>query len=325
MLFPSLRRLSGQFAVDSLSSWTARSTILALSFCVCAANAGRAQAQEGTVSFDFEGSHVEVRVLTGGAPGDVEVVDGARGAVSVRDRRGSGSAYLRFEDGVMSVENRSGVRSYYVIAVPPDASVSLAIDRRTVLAVAAAGGRRIAWSWPGEERSPSRIAPEQPSYGRRAPPPGPRGRPRIGFSVNAFVGEFVADSVDVYDLHRIESLKIVLARDHMRVSGDRSVRFGYDEEIGWGVISPRADRVEVTLELPADIARFKLKVGDVVVWEARSGRGHAYCEPVAEIRDRRGRDLWVFTPIEGRFECPLERSRWTLRGPTRLSERAGDG
>ncbi len=62
----------------------------------------------------------------------------------------------------------------------------------------------------------------------------------------------------------------------------------------------------MTVELPAGMVRFKLRTDDGVIWEVEDGRGRARCEPVAEIRDRFGRDIWVFTPKAGRLECPAD-------------------
>ncbi len=268
-----------------------------------------AHAQEGTVSFAFQGSTIQVEVNTRGAAGSAEVVDGEAAAVSVTDRSGGG-AYVRLADGVLSLDNRSGMWADYFVVVPPGASVSLAIDGRTVMAVApAGGGRRLTWRWEGEAATsrPRALAPA---------PAGRAWRPRHDLTVNAFTGHLVVDSADVQDLERVRALKIIVGGRSFRVAGNRSVRFGYAEEIRWGVVAPRSDGVDVTLELPADIESFKLRVGGAAIWEVEDGRGRAHCEPVAEIEAPDGRLIWVFTPEEGRLRCSGKKgSRLAVRGP----------
>jgi hypothetical protein len=252
------------------------------------------RAQERSASFRFEGASIEVRILSGGLPGSAELVDGEPATLSVADRAARGGTSMRLEGAVLIVENRSGAPADYRISAPPTVDVALVVDGRTVLSVAAAtGGRRIVWSWSGREGRPLAPVPREV-----------RKRRRRGFRVTAYTGASVADSVDVAYPERLRALTILLGAEAFRVSGDRSVRFAYDEEIRWGVIAPRADRAEVTLELPADVEHFKVRVDDGVVWELKAGRGRAYCEPVAEVRRPDGTRLWVFTPDAGRLDCP---------------------
>ncbi len=269
-----------------------------------------AHGQEGTVRFAFQGSTIQVEVNTRGAAGSVEVVDGVAAAVAVTDRGGSGGAYVRLADGVLSLDNLSGMWADYYVVVPSGARVSLSIDDRTVVAVApAGGGRHLSWRWEGEA-----AASRPPAL---APAPAERAwRPRHDLTVNAFTGHLIVDSADVQNLDRVRALKIIVGGRSFRVAGNRSVRFGYDEEIRWGVVAPRSDGVEVTLELPADIQVFKLRVGGAAIWEVKDGRGRAHCEPVAEIEAQDGRLIWVFTPEEGRLRCSGKKGpRLAVRGP----------
>lgn len=271
-----------------------------------------AHAQEGTVRFAFQGSTIQVEVNTRGAAGSAEVVDGEGAAVAVTDRGGGGGAYVRLADGVLTLDNVSGKWADYFVVVPPGASVSLSIDGRTVMAVApAGGGRSLIWRWEGVA-----AASRPPAL---APAPAPAGRawrPRHDLTVNAFNGHLIVDSADVRDLERVRALKIIVGGRSFRVAGNRSVRFGYAEEIRWGVVAPRSDGVDVTLELPADVQSFKLRVGGTAIWEVKDGRGRAHCEPVAEIQARDGRLIWVFTPEEGRLRCSAEKgSQLAVRGP----------
>jgi hypothetical protein len=274
----------------------AHAPVIAAILCTIGLIVQPARAQEGTVSFAFDGSSIQLQVLSRGAPGSVEVVDGAAAEVTVADRSGRGGASIRLDGEVLSLENRSGSPADYLIVVPAAASVLLQVGGRTVMAVASAGGgRSLSWRWPGAEAAVSGLVPE---------PLQEYERPRHSFRVNAFIGTLELDSAGVAYIDRVRVLKVVLGAAGLKVSGDRSVQFGYAEESRWGVVVPRFESTEVTLELPAEITRFKLRTDDGVIFEVWEGRGRAYCEPVAEIRDRAGRDIWVFTPVDGRLECP---------------------
>jgi hypothetical protein len=274
----------------------ARVALTATVLCGTYLTGSALQAQERSVSFHFEEASVQVRILSGGVPGSAELVDGDPARISVTDRAGRARTSLRLDGAVLTVENRSGAPADYLIAVPPGADVTMAVDGWTGLSVAAAGGgRRLTWRWTGGEVRAQRPAPARPGRVRHR---------RLGFTVSAYTGALVADSVDVVYPERIRALKIVLGAEHFRVSGDRSVRFGYDEPIRWGVVAPGVDEAEVTVELPDDIELFKVRIGGAVIWELEQGRARAYCEPVAEIRRAGGRDIWVFTPEAGHLSCP---------------------
>jgi hypothetical protein len=98
-------------------------------------------------------------------------------------------------------------------------------------------------------------------------------------------------------------LRIVVGARNLRVSGDRSVAFGFHEPSRWGVITPRVDEAGITLELPAGVGSFKLRVAGEPIWVLRDGRGDALCEPVARIQRPDGTVVWVFNPRSGAMEC----------------------
>lgn len=258
-------------------------------------------AQEGTVSFPYREPFLQLRVLTGGAAGSIEVVDANAPQITLTDPRGGGGTSLRLEAGLLSVENRSRSPANYLVTVPAGVNVSITVDGRTVLAVAAAGGgRRMFWRWGGEEGPAAEAAYRDELVA-------PARTPRYRFVVNAFSGALVTDSVDLGYTDRIRAFKIVLGARSFAIRGDRSVSFAFHQESRWGVITPRAPETEITLELPADVGIFKVRVRDTVIWELKDGRGQAYCEPLAEVERRDGRKVWVFTPDAGRFTCPAER------------------
>lgn len=284
-------------------------TLLITAILYTAGPAAEALAQQGAVSFAFDGSSLQVQLLTGGAAGSAEVIDGEDAAITVTDRSGNGGVALSLNGGVLSLENRSGSRSDFLIAVPAGASVALSVDGQTVLAVApAGGGRRLTWTWPGVGRRAASRAWVEGGGGGGAPMQ-PVGVPlvRHTFTVNAFSGELVADSVDVLYPERIQALKIIVGGDVFRVSGDRSVSFRYWEKARWGMITPRAEELEVTVEVPSDVASLEIRIGGVVVWDYKNGQGRAHCDPVAEIRRRDGRFEWVLTPEAGQLRCPADR------------------
>ena len=286
-------------------------TLLITAILYTAGPAAGALAQQGAVSFAFDGSSLQVQLLTGGAAGSAEVIDGEDAAITVTDRSGNGGVALSLNGGVLSLENRSGSRSDFLIAVPARASVALSVDGQTVLAVApAGGGRRLTWTWPGVgRRAASRVWVEGGGGGGGGAPTQPVGVPlvRHTFTVNAFSGELVADSVDVLYPERIQALKIIVGGDVFRVSGDRSVSFRYWEKARWGMITPRSEELEVTVEVPSDVASLEIRIGGVVVWDYKNGQGRAHCDPVAEIRRRDGRFEWVLTPEAGQLRCPADR------------------
>jgi hypothetical protein len=260
---------------------------------VMAADAG---AQEGSVSLPFDGRSLRVEVVAAAGAGDVEIVDGVPGAIQLADA--AGGSVVALESGVLSLNNRSAGRVDYRISVPPGTNVALSVNGRPVLAmVAAGGGRHMVWRWPVQGSSVAAAAPGP------SPPP----RPRRSFAVNAFIGPAVVDSADVAYPGRIAMLKVIVGGERFSVIGDRSVAFGYHKPTRWGVVTPRADSVEVTIEIPAELRDFRIRIGDSVVWEMVDGVGKAYCDPVAEIERPDGRTLWSFTPIAGQLSCPPRR------------------
>lgn len=255
-----------------------------------------ARAQEGAVSLPFEGPRLQVEVVAGAGAGVVEIVDGGPGAIMIAD--GAGGSVIALESGVLSLTNRSAGRVDYRISVPSTTNVALGVNGRPVLAMAAAGGgRRIVWRWPEAGAAVVGAGPE-PS---QAPVP------RRVFAVNAFLGPPVVDSADVAYPERIAMLKIIVGGERFSVTGDRSVAFGYHKPSRWGVVTPRADSAEVTIEIPSELTDFHIRVGDSVIWELSEGVGRAFCHPVAEIERRDGRTLWSFTPTSGRLTCPPRR------------------
>lgn len=258
-------------------------------------------AQEGAVSFAFEGTSLEVQLRTNGAPGQVEVIDGNVASVSVVDFTGAAGASYELKGSVLSVQHGSAVPGDYQIVVPSGAGVSLTVDGRLIAALAPnSGERRLEWSWPGLGGgvSSSTIF-RMPTSGARSV--------RKRLTVNAYFGDLVADSVDLAYTPRIKMFKIVVGGSEFRVTGDRSVDFRYHEGSRWGVITPRADQATITVELPTRVRSFKVRVDGTTIWEYDIGRGRSHCDPVAEIIQRDGRNSWVFTPDNGRLECTISR------------------
>ena len=302
-------RIHGPEAGRRHTAVSSLATSLAVLFCL-AFGPTSLVAQDGGVTFPFTGSTLQLQVQTGGSGGSAEVVDVEEEKVSVSELTGSGGVAVRLDDDVLSVENRSGLSADYLIAVPKGVNVSLTVDGRTVMAVAAAGGgRRLFWRWGGEpavsaQASSSDVQAYDSDEFDAVPPL------RNRFIVNAFSGGLVTDSVNLAYLNRVKAFKIILGGERFAVRGDRSVGFEYHEPSRWGVITPNVEDAEITLELPSDLRVFKLRIGDTVIWEFDNGRAEAYCEPVAEVLRRDGKLVWVFTPDAGRLTCPIQnRSR----------------
>lgn len=255
-----------------------------------------ARSQEGAVSLPFDGSSLQVEVIAGAEAGHVEIVDGAPGTILIADA--AGGSVIALESGVLSLTNRSAGRVDYRISVPSATNVALDVNGRPVLGMAAAGGgRHMVWRWPQAGAAVAGV-PAEPSQ----PPV-----PRRSLAVNAFIGPAVVDSADVAYPERIAMLKVIVGGERFSVTGDRSVGFGYHKPSRWGVVTPRADSVEVTIEIPAELTEFHIRIGDSVIWEMEDGVGRAFCDPVAEIERRDGRTLWSFTPMAGRLTCPPRR------------------
>jgi hypothetical protein len=314
-------------------------TLVAITALALAAAPALAGTQAGEAVFAFDGSTLTVRLEAAGAPGVVRLADGAAGRVRVTDLTGAGDPALRLAGSALSIVHRGDGPARYRVTVPAGAAVTVHLDRRRLASIAPAdGGRELAWRWtsdsadPGAE--PGRVASGEGDAGRvmsaastrmgtngprHAPAPpsravGPRQQeppvpvvaprpPRHTFAVNAFSGEVVVDSIDLAWPERVRTLRIVVGARNLRVSGDRSVAFGFHEPSRWGVITPRVDEAGITLELPAGVGSFKLRVAGEPIWVLRDGRGDALCEPVARIQRPDGTVVWVFNPRSGAMEC----------------------
>jgi hypothetical protein len=279
-----------------------RSASITVCLLLAFLNADVISAQEGGVSYGFGAASIEVRLVSGGAAGRIEVVDGSPGLIAVVDRTGKASAEFGLDGAVLSVRHGSSAAAHYRVAVPRSIDVAITIDGQRVASIASAETERsFFWSWQGAKRPSVEIVPR-----RSVPMP----TIRHSFVVNAYSGRAVTDSVDVAYPERLRTLKIVMSGRDFSVTGNRSVSFGYHEPSRWGVITPRVAGAAVTIQLPGDVDLFKVRLGGAVIWEAIKGRAVAHCEPVSEINLPGEGTLWLFTPDEGRLDCPaLSRPR----------------
>lgn len=275
---------------------SSRSACVTVGLLLASLNADGVSAQGGGVSYSFDAGSVEVRLLSGGAAGRIEVVDGSPGLIVVVDQTGKASPEFGLDGAVLSLRHGSSAAADYRVVVPRSIDVAITIDGQRVASIASTETERsFFWSWQGAKRPSTEIVPR-----RSVPMP----TLRHSFVVNAYSGSAVTDSVDIAYPERLRMLKIVVSGRDFSVTGNRSVSFGYHEPSRWGVVTPRVGGAAVTIRLPTGLDLFKVRLGGAVIWETIRGHAEAHCEPVSEIRLPGEGTLWLFTPDEGRLDCP---------------------